>query len=70
LCTPVLTLKEVKLMVGFKNTHIYGLIKQGRFPRQFKPGGSRSSRWSEQEIKAWMAECAKAPSEDTEPGAR
>ncbi|MES3083464.1 AlpA family phage regulatory protein [Sphingomonas faeni] len=47
---------EVKATVGLGKTRIYELIKEGNFPAPCKPGGS-ASRWSENEINAWVSEC-------------
>lgn len=48
----LLRLKEVKELTGLGKTMIYRLMREGRFPQQYKPGGY-ASRWSEGEIIAW-----------------
>jgi prophage regulatory protein len=48
----LLTLHEVKAIVGLGKTMIYRLEAAGKFPKRFKPGGS-ATRWSEQEIRTW-----------------
>lgn len=48
----LLRLKEVTELTGLSKAYIYRLMKAGRFPQQFKPGGY-ASRWSESEIVAW-----------------
>lgn len=50
-----LTLKEVITIAGIKKTMIYRLIKQGTFPKPYKPGGE-SSRWDAGEVRAWRAQ--------------
>ena len=52
----LMRLVEVKNTVGLGKTRIYELIKHGDFPAPCKPGGS-ASRWSENEINAWVSEC-------------
>jgi prophage regulatory protein len=49
----LLRLCDVIEMTGIRKTMIYRLIAEGRFPKQFKPGGY-SSRWSEAEVRAWI----------------
>lgn len=34
---------------------IYRLVRAGRFPQPFKPGGY-ASRWSESEVRNWVRE--------------
>lgn len=50
-----LKLEEVSRRVGLGKSMIYALIKQGRFPAPYKIS-PYASRWSEQEIVAWIAE--------------
>lgn len=52
----LLRLADVKYAVGLGKTRIYEMIKLGTFPPPCKPGGS-ASRWSENEIHSWVAEC-------------
>lgn len=49
----LLRLSQVKEMTGLGRTMIYRLIKESKFPQQYKPGGF-ASRWSEAEITAWI----------------
>lgn len=49
----LLRINQVIDLTGIGKTMIYRLIKEGRFPQQFKPGGY-ASRWSEAEINAWI----------------
>jgi len=51
----LLPLKEVITMTGIGKTMIYRLMQQERFPQQYKPGGY-ASRWSEAEVRHWVAE--------------
>lgn len=51
----LLRMSQVTEMTGLSRAMIYRLIKQGRFPQQFKPGGY-ASRWSEREIVNWVHE--------------
>lgn len=48
----LLRLTEVKEATGLGKTMIYRLIRAGRFPQPFKPGGY-ASRWSEAEVIRW-----------------
>lgn len=49
-----LRLSQVMEMVAFGKSHIYAMISSSQFPAPRKPGGS-ASRWSENEILAWLA---------------
>lgn len=51
----LLKLAEVSRRVGLGKSMIYRLITQGRFPPPYKIS-PYASRWSEQEIVAWIAE--------------
>jgi prophage regulatory protein len=53
----LLPLRRVIELCGIRKTTIYRLIRQGRFPKAYKPGG-HASRWSERELSAWLAEIA------------
>jgi prophage regulatory protein len=53
----LLRLSQVKEMIGLGKTTIYQLISMNAFPAPLKPGGS-ASRWSQNEVLAWLAECA------------
>ena len=48
-------LSEVSRRVGLGKTSIYELISKERFPRPYKISPS-ASRWSEQEVVAWIAD--------------
>jgi len=50
----LLPLTEVEAAVGFKRSHIYALIKQGRFPAPVAIGTNR--RWKESDVQNWIAE--------------
>lgn len=45
-------ISEVQSMIGLKDSRIYQMIKEGRFPRPIKLGAA--SRWSLCAVKAWM----------------
>lgn len=49
-------LSQVMDMIGLGRTRIYEMIKADEFPAPCKPGGT-ASRWSENEVLAWLAEC-------------
>lgn len=44
---------RVEQIAGLKRTRIYRMIREGKFPRPYKPGGY-GSRWSEAEVRAWL----------------
>jgi len=48
----LIRMAEVKEITGLSKAMIYRLIRQHRFPAQYKPGGY-ASRWSEAEVIAW-----------------
>lgn len=48
----LLRLSQVIEIAGIGKTLIYRLMRQQKFPQQFKPGGY-ASRWSEREVWAW-----------------
>ena len=48
-------LDEVKRCVGLGKSMIYRLIQEGKFPAPYK-GTPLASRWSDQEIRAWIDE--------------
>lgn len=50
----LLRLAQVIEITGLSKPYIYRLVREGRFPRQYKPGG-HASRWSEGEVLAWRA---------------
>jgi prophage regulatory protein len=51
----LIKLDEVCRRVGLGKSMIYAMIKEGRFPRPYKISPF-ASRWSEQEIVAWIAD--------------
>lgn len=48
----LLRLSQVIEIAGIGKTLIYRLMRQQKFPQQFKPGGY-ASRWSERGVWAW-----------------
>lgn len=51
----LLPLPAVMQMSGLGKTMIYRKMREGTFPKACKPGGA-STRWSERELKDWVAE--------------
>ena len=51
----LICIDEVQLLVGFKRAKIYQMIGAKAFPAQSKLG-HRTSRWSLNQIRSWMAE--------------
>ena len=49
-------MRDVKAATGLGASTIYRLIAQGRFPRQVKLLGNRTSAWPASEIEAWQHE--------------
>lgn len=49
----LLKLSQVMEIVGLGRTMVYRLIREGKFPAPYKPGGY-SSRWSENDIREWL----------------
>ena len=62
----LLPLEAIMQMVGLGRTMIYRKIREGTFPKPFKPGGA-SSRWSEGEVSQWLAEVRAARDAATMP---
>jgi len=52
----LLPLPAVQAEVGLHKTTIYGLMRDGKFPRPIKIGDS--SRWLSDELEAWINELA------------
>ena len=50
-----LRLPAVKKRTGFGRSHIYSLMKKGKFPRQIYLG-PQSVAWLESEVSDWMEE--------------
>lgn len=51
----LIPLDAVMQIAGIGKTMIYRKMREGTFPKACKPGGA-STRWSENEIKAWRDE--------------
>lgn len=47
--------EEVEQKTGFKRSHIYNLMKEGKFPKA-KRVGLRAVGWDSLEIEHWIAE--------------
>ncbi|MCV2223981.1 helix-turn-helix transcriptional regulator [Pseudomonas mercuritolerans] len=47
--------EEVERRTGFKRSHIYNLMKEGKFPKA-KRVGLRAVGWDSLEIEHWIAE--------------
>lgn len=52
----LIPLAEVMRIVGLGRTAIYGMIRDGQFPKQVKPR-PRASRWIEREVMEWINAC-------------
>ncbi len=50
----LLRLKEVQQQVGICGSHIYNLIRAGKFPAPIKLLGGRRSAWIQSEVSAWI----------------
>ena len=57
----ILRLPEVQKRTGYKRTHIYNLMKQGKFPQSFRIG-IRAVGWDSIEIDQWIEDRLNAPS--------
>ena len=53
----LLVMEEVQRLVPFTSTHIYALLRRGKFPTQVRLGDRRVA-WLEREILAWLEERA------------
>ncbi len=51
----ILRLPTVEAKTGFKRTHLYKLMKEGKFPKSI-PLGVRAVGWYADEIDQWIAE--------------
>jgi prophage regulatory protein len=51
----LLRLEEVRAVVGLGKSTVYRMMRAGTFPMACKAGGG-STRWSEQEVQAWVRE--------------
>lgn len=50
----ILRLPEVSQTVGFSRSHLWRLVKQGKFPQPI-PLGPNSRGWLESEVQAFIA---------------
>lgn len=48
-------LPTVKARTGLGRTSIYGLMREGRFPKSRRIAGAHAVGWDSQEIEAWIA---------------
>ena len=46
---------EVLARTNLRNTNLYGLIKEGKFPPPIKIAGGKTSFWHEFTINEWIA---------------
>ncbi len=51
----ILRRDEVERITGFKRSHLYNLMKEGRFPAA-KRIGLRAVGWDSEEINVWISE--------------
>lgn len=51
----ILRIEGVKAACGLGTTHIYNLMKAGKFPRSRRIG-SRAVGWDSQEVMQWVAD--------------
>ncbi|KVW44738.1 AlpA family transcriptional regulator [Burkholderia ubonensis] len=51
----ILRRKDVERRTGFKRSHIYNLMHQGKFPKAI-PLGERAVGWDSREIDQWIEE--------------
>lgn len=51
----IIRLKETEQMCGFRRSHIYALMRQGKFPQR-KKIGRRAVGWDSVEIEQWVAD--------------
>ena len=49
-------LRTVKVVTGLGRTKIYGLMKEGRFPKSRRIAGAHAVGWDSLEIEAWIAQ--------------
>ena len=50
----LLPIREVEKRVGWKQSKIYNMVREGTFPAPFKMG--RINQWAASEITAWIEE--------------
>ncbi|MCW0111793.1 AlpA family transcriptional regulator [Burkholderia pseudomallei] len=51
----ILRRADVERRTGFKRSHIYSLMQQGKFPKAI-PIGARAVGWDSREIDQWIEE--------------
>jgi prophage regulatory protein len=49
----ILRLADVEARTGFKRAHIYGLMKEGKFPKALRLG-VRAVGWDSVEVDQWI----------------
>jgi prophage regulatory protein len=49
----LIPIAKVEELTGFKSSKLYGLIRQRQFPSPIKLG-SRTARWPESKVLAWV----------------
>jgi prophage regulatory protein len=57
----LLSMQQVEFEYSLHRTRVYGLIRQGQFPRPIKIG--RTARWVRAELDQWVAQLAAEQSE-------
>lgn len=62
-CILILRLPEVMRRTGYKHATIYKMIKEGKFPKNYKIG-PRAVGWNSAEIEEWI-EARLMPSEES-----
>jgi len=48
----LLRLSQVLEIAGLSKAMVYRLVREGKFPKPCKPGGT-ATRWVESEVRAW-----------------
>lgn len=51
----ILRRAEVEQKTGFKRTHLYNLMREGKFPKALRIG-LRAVGWDSLEVEQWIAE--------------
>lgn len=51
----IIRLPEVERRTGFKRSHLYNLMKEGRFPKAIKLG-LRAVGWDSRAVDQWISE--------------
>lgn len=49
-----LKIKDVARQIGFTSSYVYFLMAEKDFPKPYYPIGTKSARWSEREVQAWI----------------